>query len=135
MGCIYKIVVGEEIYIGSTKIKLLTRQTKHNYRLNNPNDNGCNLPLYIFCREHNVKKIICELIETVDNENIFIKEQEYMDLLNPTLNTYRAFRTEEQRLTYDRERMKKRNKIKDNCPICNKELIKNNIKQHIRTIH
>ena len=136
MGIIYKIVVAGEIYIGSTKVKYLCqRQSQHNQCLRNPNSIGYNTPLYIFCREHNIKKIICEVIEEVDNDNITIKEQSYIDLLNPTINTYRAFRTEEQRLTYDTERMKKRNKIKDNCPECGKEMIKNNINRHIRDIH
>ena len=132
MGFIYKIVVAGEIYIGSTKQKYLSqRQSYHNNNLINPNRRNYNNPLYKFCREHNVKKIICELIETVDNKNMVIKEQEKIDLLNPSLNTNRAFRTEEQRI----EQIKKHNNIKDNCPICNKELIKNNINRHIRNIH
>ena len=135
MGIIYKIVVGEKIYIGSTKLKLCQRQSQHNQGLRNPNSKDYNLPLYKFCREHNVEKIICELIEKVDNDNITIKEQEYMDLLNPTLNTCRAFRTEEQLKEYQKDYMKKKNKIKSNCPICYKKMIKNNIKQHINNIH
>ena len=143
MGFIYRIVVAGEIYIGSTKQKYLSnRQSNHNYNLRNPNSIGYNTPLYIFCREHNVEKIICELIEKVDNDNITIKEQTYMDLLNPTINTIRAFITEEQKIEqqkeYDKKRIeykKEQNKIKANCPICNKEMIKNNIKQHIRNIH
>tara|TARA_R110002110_G_scaffold26703_3_gene97801 strand:+ start:138 stop:536 length:399 start_codon:yes stop_codon:yes gene_type:complete len=132
MGIIYKIVVGEEIYIGSTKLKYLSqRQSSHNQGLRNPNSKDYNYLLYKFCRENNVEKIICELIETVDNENIFIKEQEYMDLLKPTLNHYRAFQTEEQKI----EQKKEHTKIKANCPECGKEMIKNNINRHIRDIH
>jgi hypothetical protein len=135
MGIIYKIVVAGEIYIGSTKQKLYQRQSNHNKSLRNPNCKDYNNPLYIFCREHNIKKIICELIETVDNDNIFIKEQEYIDLLNPTINSHRAFRTEEQRIEQQKENRKKHNKIKANCPQCGMLMVKGNINRHIRNIH
>jgi hypothetical protein len=136
MGFIYRIVVAGEIYIGSTKVKYLCdRQSKHNQCLRNSNDKNYNLHLYRFCREHNIKKIICELIEIVDNENIFIKEQSYIDLLNPKINTNRAYQTEEQRIEQQKECNKKHNNIKSNCPICGKLMIKNNINRHIRDIH
>ena len=146
MGIIYKIVVGENLYIGSTKQKLYQRQSQHNHNLNNPNNKDYNLPLYKFCREHNIKNIICELIETVDNDNIFIKEQENIDLLNPTINRQRAFRTEEQKKEYDKkynkeyceknkEQLKKYNNIKSNCPECGMLMLKNSISRHIRNIH
>ena len=136
MGFIYKIVVGEDFYIGSTIKKYLSqRQKQHNYSLRTPYNNGYNYLLYKLCREHNVKKIICELIEIVDNENIKIKEQEYMDLLKPTLNHYRAFQTEEQKIEQKKEHKKEYNKIKANCPICNTEMLRGSIKKHINKIH
>jgi hypothetical protein len=135
MGCVYRIVVAGEIYIGSTKAKLLTRQVEHNYNLRTLLRKNYNNFLYKFCREHNVEKIICELIETVDNENLTIKEQEYMDLLKPSLNTYRAFITEEQKIEQRKECNKKHNKIKSNCPICGMLMVKGNIKRHINNIH
>lgn len=136
MGIIYKIEIAGEIYIGSTKRKLLCqRQCDHNQCLNNPNNKGYNESLYKFCRTHNISKIICELLEKVDNENIRIKEQEYMNMLEPSLNRQRAFQTEEQKIEQKKECNKKHNKIKANCPICDKLLLKNYIKQHIRNIH
>ena len=94
MGFIYKIEVKNELYIGSTKKNLLSqRQGQHNYSLRN-NDN---LPLYKFCKENKIEKIICEMLEKVDNENIVIKEQEYINKLNPTLNTNKAHSTKEDR--------------------------------------
>ena len=132
MGIIYKIEVAGEIYIGSTIEKLLSRrQNNHNYNLRNPHNRHYNYPLYKFCREHNVKKIICELIETVDNDNITIKEQDYMDILQPSLNCQRAFRTEEQLI----EQKKECNNRKIYCPICYKKMLKNSIQRHIRNIH
>jgi hypothetical protein len=47
------------------------------------------------------------VIEMVDNENIKIAEQKYIDLLQPSLNTYRAFRTEEQKIEQKKECDKK----------------------------
>ena len=127
MGFIYKIEVEGELYIGSTKQKLYDRQTRHNQSLNNPNDKGYNLLLYKFCREKKVKKIICELLETVEDSELILLEQEYIKMLEPNLNTRRAYRTEEEKKEYDKK--------KSNCPICNKEMLKNHIKRHINTFH
>ena len=92
MGVIYKIVIGEECYIGSTK-NLIERQHKHNSNLNSDNYTS---PIYKFCREHKIEKIILELIEDeVEEEDLKIREQFYIDKLKPTLNAYRAYNTEE----------------------------------------
>ena len=94
MGFIYKIEIGEDLYIGSTKQKYLCdRQKLHNHDLNNPHRKNYNLLLYKFCREKKVKKIICELIEEVENGELLLLEQEYIKMLEPSLNTYRAFQT------------------------------------------
>jgi hypothetical protein len=87
MGFIYKIEVAGELYIGSTKY-LCQRQNQHNCSLNNSNDKGYNYPLYRFCREHNVKKIICELLETVEDSELVLLEQEYINKLQPKINFY-----------------------------------------------
>ena len=132
MGFIYKIEVEGQLYIGSTKKKYLyKRQSQHNHCLNNPNNKDYNYPLYRFCREHNVKKIICELIEEVDDTELVLLEQEYMNMLEPSLNCIRAFQTIEERL----EQIRLKNKKKSNCPICDKEMLKTNISRHIKTIH
>ena len=136
MGFIYKIEVGEECYIGSTKKKYLSqRQQLHNQCLNNPNNKDYNGPLYRFCREHNIEKIICELLETVDDSELRILEQEYITMLEPSLNSIRAFQTEEERLEQKLLDIKKQNNKKSNCPICGLEMIKKNINRHIRRFH
>ena len=136
MGFIYKIEVAGELYIGSTKNKYLSqRQAVHNYDLNNPSDSHYNIYLYRFCREHNVEKIICELLETVDDTELRILEQEYINMIEPSLNSYRVYQTEEERLEQKLLHRKKQNNMKSNCPICGKEMLKNNIKKHIRNIH
>ena len=132
MGFIYKIEVGEDLYIGSTKLKCLSqRQAVHNYNLNNPNSKKYNIYLYRFCREHNVSKIICEIIEEVDDTELVLLEQEYINMLEPSLNSYRAFQTIEDR----KEQFRINNKKKSKCPECGKEMLKKNINQHIRNIH
>ena len=135
MGFIYKIEVEGELYVGSTKNKLYQRHSLHNHYLNNPDSKNYNNPLYKFCREHNVKKIICELIEIVEDSELKILEQEYIKMLEPSLNTYRAFQTIEEYLAQKLLENKKQNQKKSNCPICNKEMYKRNINKHIRNIH
>jgi len=129
MGIIYKIEVEGELYIGSTKNKYLSsRQALHNHCLNNKE---CNVYLYRFCRTHNIEKIICELIEEVDDTELVLLEQEYIKMLEPSLNTNRAYRTEEEKIEY----YKKKSKWKSNCPICDKLMYKRYIKKHITNIH
>ena len=131
MGFIYKIEIYNQIYIGSTKQKLNKRQITHNQGLNNPNDRNYNIYLYRFCREKKVEKIICELIEEVNNNELVLLEQEYINKLQPTLNTRGAYRTEEQKLL-DR---KEHNNKKSKCPICGLEMLKTSINRHIKNIH
>jgi|TARA_R110000796_G_scaffold116314_2_gene228792 hypothetical protein len=131
MGFIYKIEINNEIYIGSTKQKYLSdRQSGHNQALRNQKCREYNSHIYKYCRTHNIEKIICELIEEVDDTELKILEQEYIKMLEPSLNTYRAYRTEEEVIQYA-----KGNKIKSNCPICNKEMLKRHIKLHIQRKH
>ena len=132
MGIIYKIEIDNQIYIGSTKYKYLCdRQGEHNYRMRTIGNRDYNIYLYRFCREKKVKKIICELIEEVDDTELLLLEQEYMNKLQPSLNIRRVYQTEEERL----EQMKEHNKKKSNCPICDKEMLKNSINRHIKNIH
>tara|TARA_R110002126_G_scaffold279322_1_gene426197 strand:- start:2507 stop:3076 length:570 start_codon:yes stop_codon:yes gene_type:complete len=104
MGLIYKFVIGEECYVGSTK-NLIERQKKHNRNLRNENYNYL---LYKKCREYKIEKIILELIEDeVEEEDLKIREQFYIDKLKPTLNSLRAFTTEEDTKLMDKEWHKK----------------------------
>ncbi len=132
MGFIYKIEVEGQLYIGSTKNKYLSnRQAVHNCNLKNPNNINYNLQLYKFCRDHNIEKIICEIIEEVDNTELVLLEQEYINMLEPSLNIRRAYQTKEERL----EQIRLQSNKKSKCPICSKEMRKDSIKRHIRNIH
>ena len=131
MGFIYKIVIGNDLYVGSTKQKLYRRQNNHNCSLNNPNRIDYNIPLYKFCRTYNIEKIICELIEEVEDSELRILEQEYINKLQPTLNTNRVYQTIEQR----QKQKNLHNKKKSKCPMCGLEMLKKSIKRHIGRIH
>ena len=132
MGFIYKIEVGEECYIGSTKQKYLCkRQGQHNQGLNNPNNKNYNTYLYRFCREKKIEKIICEIIEEVDDTELVLLEQEYIKMLEPSLNIRRVYQTIEEH----KEQWKEHNNMKSKCPMCSKEMYNRNIKQHIKNNH
>jgi len=92
IGRVYRINVNkDDFYIGSTIKKLFDRQAKHNYRLNQNKDK---YKLYEECRKNNITKITCELIEEKEIENkeeIRLLEEEYIEKLNPTLNSRLAY--------------------------------------------
>ena len=102
---IYKIFCDDcdNIYIGSTE-NLEKREIAHKTHCNNPNDEHYNLKIYKTIREYGGWEnwtMICieecdKVIETkLDARKI---EQNYIDELNSTLNSQRAYRSEEQRI-------------------------------------
>jgi len=90
-GTVYKIEVGEDIYVGSTINRLSGRQAIHNKDYKK-NVNKCKL--YEECRKYEIDKIVCVPLEIKEVENeLEMKqlEQEYIDKLNPSLNSYSAY--------------------------------------------
>ncbi len=86
IGTVYKIEVGEDIYIGSTISKLYIRQREHNNCLKRYVRKS---KLYEECRKNNIIKIISIPLQQIEIENIEeirLLEQEYMDKLQPSLN-------------------------------------------------
>jgi len=91
IGTVYKIEIGEKIYIGSTIQKLSDRQRKHNFNLKQEEYKN---KLYKKCRENNITKIICILLEEKEIEDIDeirLLEQEYITKLQPSLNHCSAY--------------------------------------------
>jgi len=92
IGRVYRINVNEnDFYIGSTTTALKKRERSHNKSLKR---NIIKNKLYEKCREHNITKIGCLLLE--DREVEYIDEirqleQEYITNLQPTLNSYAAY--------------------------------------------
>ena len=147
IGYIYEINIGNKKYIGSTTLRYLChRQQKHNQELKQGEKNT---PLFEECRKQNITKIICELIEKLEIENIKelrLIEQKYINELKPELNMFRAIRTEEDSRIDSRIRVKKytkknKEKIKSkrseiiNCPICNIQLSKGSLTRHKKRKH
>ena len=160
IGRVYKIEVNkDDFYIGSTISTLKERERLHNIRLR---ENVRNNKLYEKCRDNNITKIICILLEEREVENIDeIRqlEQEYIEKLNPTLNSqsaYTGLTNKEYHKEYNKEynknnkeyikkynkEYKKNNKDKISerqtekikCPICNKIVSRCNILIHKKTM-
>ncbi len=160
-GYIYQIEVGDNLYVGSTE-DIEYREYKHNdtYKYKSRH-----YDLYNCCREHNIEYIKLNLLDTVEvEEDIELKliEQSYIDKLKPNLNMRKAIRTEEDKNEYNRQSALKvyhrhnekykqnkrehynlnKEKINEdrklnrvNCTICNKEMRKDGLTRHIKTIH
>jgi len=118
MATIYKIEVGEFIYYGSTKKKLIHRQTNHNTKLKN----NSTFPIYKKCRDLNIEKIKCIEIEKCKLEDRFIREGYYIRNCNKDilLNYQTAGRTKkEYQSIYSEKNKDKKKKYREN----NKEKI------------
>jgi len=129
IGTVYKIEIGENIYIGSTIKKLSYRQSRHNCRLNK---NVKTNKLYEECKKHNIEKIICILLEEIEIEDIDeIRklEQEYITKLQPSLNhksAYTGLTQQQYRKEYYKEwRDNNKEKVKE----CKKGYYENNKKK------
>ena len=96
----------DEFYIGSTKVGLSQRMSKHRNKVRQ----GRTSTIYALMREkgpNNFKyvQVASCMVENIDEQRQF--EQHWIDELKPTLNTHRAYATEE-----DYRERKKRNKQK-----------------------
>ena len=92
-----------EIYIGSTKDRN-KREEYHKSDCNNENIENYNRKVYIFIRANGGwDNWIFKVIQEYPCENkieLVIREQYHYDLLNPALNTYRPYVSEEERKVY-----------------------------------
>ena len=111
---IYRIYCKDEnikdCYIGST-IDLYNRFKAHKASVNNRNLNNYNLKIYQFIRENggwdNFDREILEYYPCNNEEDLKIKEQEYISRFKPTLNTFNAYRTEEVKKIQKQKKAKK----------------------------
>ena len=94
-------ITGEmSLYVGSTK-DLDTRYIKHKSDLKNINSSNHYYKLYSHLRE-NDNCLAMNEIDTCLIEERFIREQEWMDRLNPNLNNVRAYSSPEYRKESDK---------------------------------
>ena len=100
MGIIYVLTchITDEKYIGSTMRDLDTRYRRHK------TDKSCVSRHIIERGNHSIKQL--ELFETDDRIELEKREQYWMNII-PNINHKRAFRTEEERITQNREQAKK----------------------------
>ena len=93
MVCIYKITVGDEIYIGSTG-DYRKRMTKHkSVCFNSPLPKKYNLPLYKAIRANDGIYDSKILYTLQDGEDKFTVEREWYDKLKPLLNINKPTKT------------------------------------------
>lgn len=86
---IYQIQLNDYLYIGSTK-NIKMRQNKHNSNIKN----GCEYPLYRYCRENDINRVELIEIERVPLWERYKAEQYYIDEFrtgHKLLNSQNAF--------------------------------------------
>ena len=142
--CVYKLKCRDtnitEFYIGSS-IDFKRRKKEHKSDSNNLNKgHSYCLPLYMFINVNGgFDNWMFEIIKEynfISKKELEINEQAYKDLLKPHLNSNNAYGIDKERKkNYTKKQNKIHSKIKENCPHCNKEMLKKSIKSHISRKH
>ena len=145
--CVYKLKCRDtnitEFYIGSS-LNFQQRKSHHKGGSNNLNDRHYCLPLYMFINVNggfdNWDFEIIKEYKFITKKELEINEQAYKDLLKPELNDRNATGLDKEREKNTKKIMNNKwskihNKIKANCPHCGEEMLKRNIKRHIRRWH
>jgi len=101
-GIVYKIEIGDEIYIGSTEEKLCVRQGKHNYDLKK----FPHRKLYKACIDNGIDNIKCwwvaDIVFNSFDERRAIEET-YRKQLNAELNSQRCYSSKEEKEEYQKQ--------------------------------
>lgn len=110
-GKIYKMTnrIDDQIYVGSTCQYLKYRLCGHKCKAKDGNSSK----LYHLMRTYGIENFEIVLIESYECENLKElrrREQYYIDLLKPTLNTMKALIEDEERARVQREYMQKYSK-------------------------
>jgi len=136
MKCVYKLKCKDtnitEFYIGST-IDFYSRKVLHK---NNSNNLNCRIycsPLYMFINVNggfdNWEFEVIKEYKFITKKELTINEQAYIELLKPQLNSINANGVD---LEKPKIISKIRNKIKVNCPHCNKQMLRTSIHRHLK---
>ena len=101
----YKIwwVDCEDFYIGSTRVRLSERMSKHRYECRN-RKTQCSL--FEAMKKNGINTFKYVLLESFEISNFDEQrkyEQYYIDKLKPTLNMIKSYRTLEQKKEYEKE--------------------------------
>ena len=140
--------IDSRCYVGSTTRKLSRRWSLHKHICQNPESDGYNRRLYQVMRELGPDNFKIERIVDVGalhhpgmnnsqrkkyNSRILKeKEREFMEARNSELNTYRAYRTNEEAIEQQREHTCRRLKAQITCE-CGIASVMLNINRHRRT--
>ena len=86
---IYKITntVTNDFYIGSSKN---VKQRWANHKCKSKWNEHPNNPMYIDMRKYGVDKFVFEVLEVVEEKQLKVTEQQFIETLKPTYNNYRA---------------------------------------------
>ena len=143
MKCVYKLKCKDtnitEFYIGSS-IDFRERKYLHKYNSNNLNSRQYCFPLYMFINVNggfeNWEFEVIKEYKFITKKELTMNEQYYKDLLKPELNSQNAYGLDIERIKNTNKILVKiNNKKKANCPYCNLEMLKINIKRHIGRKH
>lgn len=102
---VYKLLVDENnIYIGSSKC-LGKRLQQHKSDYLNPNSTNYNCKLYQYMRDNNIsfETVKCYVLEYCDNKSCRMREQHYIQTLEPTLNKNKAYTSINEKIQYQIE--------------------------------
>jgi hypothetical protein len=135
LGYIYRLICVDEkitdFYIGSS-FNCANRYKSHKKPCNNVNNKGYNSKLYIFIRNNGgFDNWVIDNIAEIQVENkreLEMVEQQFIELLNPSLNMRVAFLDPNVKKKY----MEEFRKSKVVCS-CGFESTKNNIARHMKT--
>jgi hypothetical protein len=129
----------KDFYIGSTLKTYSVRKRRHNYACNNTKSRQHHYKVYKFIRNNggwnNWFVNVIEYINVEDKEELRIHEQNWMDTLEPTLNSVNAYQYNEKMRTYDRKRDNKVNKIFIKCSNCDKSYTNRRKKAHLDSLY
>ena len=95
-GIVYKIEIGDELYIGSTEEKICVRQGKHNYDLKK----FPHRKLYKACIDNGVDKIKCWWVADIVFNSYAERraiEETYRKKLNAELNSIKCYVSQEEK--------------------------------------
>lgn len=123
-GKIYKMIVGGEIYVGSTCTTLVKRKYQHKIA----SKRSPNTKVYKKCIEigwNNVDIVLIERFSCNNKDDLHKKEREWIDRIG-TLNTTILIRTQK------KYREVSKNNKKKECPYCKKQITNKNISRHKR---
>ena len=138
---IYKICCNDleikDVYVGSTT-NFTRRKYEHRTDCRCPKSKRHNTPVYKFIRDNggidNWSIIIVERFKAIDKDDLKMKEREWIEKLQTTLNCIKkSYRTKEESIIDDKECQKKyklKNSFKVECDICGSILSKHYLNYH-----